>query len=371
MISLLAAYLIPWLIGSALTGFLFPVCTSASVLLLRSALALGVGFGMTSSVLFLWLLGVGEVTAGFFLLESMLGFLSLLALLFQKHRLPADPPSWSPPVSNRTMEKKFRVGFFLFLLSGSAIMVLVSLLSPHGDWDAWAIWNNRARFLFRSGPDWKASFSPLLNWSHPDYPLLLPLSIARIWFYLGRESLWVPAVTAMLFSVSVTVLLVSSLSLLRNKTQGYWGGIILLITPSFLTHGVSQFADLPLAFFFLAVLVVLHCSENLQSCRSRLLILSGLLAGFSAWTKNEGLLFVVVFLLIRSLTLFSRTKGKESWKSMIFTLAGLLPVLALVFAFKFYLAPPNDLLSLLRTDRVLTHLTDPGRYFLVLKYFFT
>ncbi len=39
-----------------------------------------------------------------------------------------------------------------------AAVVMFILASPHGEWDAWAIWNQHARFLFRGGGSdaWRA-----------------------------------------------------------------------------------------------------------------------------------------------------------------------------------------------------------------------
>ena len=144
--------------------------------------------------------------------------------------------------------------------------MLISFLYPHGNWDAWAIWNNRARFIFRAAAEyWKDGFNPLLGWSHPDYPLLLPLSIARCWFYLGAEKLWVPSAMAFIFTLITTGMLVSSLSLLKNRSQGYVAGILLLGTSFYLIHGASQYADIPLAFYFLSGIVLLSLSDQKPS----------------------------------------------------------------------------------------------------------
>lgn len=66
-------------------------------------------------------------------------------------------------------------------------LALILLASPHGEWDAWSIWNLRARFLFRA-TEAAAPFDPLLNWSHPNYPLLVPASIAGLWTWNGGEA---------------------------------------------------------------------------------------------------------------------------------------------------------------------------------------
>src|SRR5204863_2598432 len=51
--------------------------------------------------------------------------------------------------------------------------VLHGAVKPHGEWDATAIWNLRARSIVRGAPDWPAIFSPAIGWSHPDYPILI------------------------------------------------------------------------------------------------------------------------------------------------------------------------------------------------------
>ena len=64
----------------------------------------------------------------------------------------------------------------------------------------------RARFLFKSGHNLTNAFSGYYGWSHPDYPLLIPGSVARIWTYTGVQSQIAPAVVAMFFTfATVTV----------------------------------------------------------------------------------------------------------------------------------------------------------------------
>ena len=70
-------------------------------------------------------------------------------------------------------------------------------------YDAQAIWNLRARFMYRSGNAWEAAFSPLINRNfHMDYPLLVPLSVLGGWTTLGGEVLRVPSMLSMLFLYS-------------------------------------------------------------------------------------------------------------------------------------------------------------------------
>ena len=124
--------------------------------------------------------------------------------------------------------------------------MLLSLRSPLGFWDAWAIWNLRARFIVRAGSDWRDAFS-LSGWSHPDYPLLLPLSVARLWQYLGRESSVAPTAIAILFTFSTVALAWAALAILSKPSQATLAALLLLGTSALVMHGASQMADVPRA----------------------------------------------------------------------------------------------------------------------------
>ena len=63
------------------------------------------------------------------------------------------------------------------IAASCAVPVIEYLKSPHGQWDAWAIWNQKARFLFRAGEGWTASMS--IPWSAPGHPILVSLSVPR------------------------------------------------------------------------------------------------------------------------------------------------------------------------------------------------
>ena len=91
---------------------------------------------------------------------------------------------------------------------------------PHGQGDAVAIWNLRARSLSRGTPDWAAILSPAIGWSQPDYPLLLPLTVARLWSYTGSESPAIPQFVALLFFGSSVATVGVSVVHLRGATAG-------------------------------------------------------------------------------------------------------------------------------------------------------
>ncbi len=243
--------------------------------------------------------------------------------------------------------------FVLVCALGAAGWYLIH--RPHGNWDAWAIWNLRARFLHRGGEHWTAAFSPLLPWTHPDYPLLLPGAVARGWSYAGEETTLVPQLIAVLFGAATVGLLMSTLTRLRGTSQGYLGGLVLLATPYFLELTADQYADVPLAFFFLASAALFEIHDR-GIGGMRLPFLAGLLTALAAWTKNEGMLFLVVALLIRL------RAGVRRWYEMAAFLVGALPVVLVLAYFKLRLAPVNDLIAGQGAQATFARLVDVGRY---------
>ena len=156
---------------------------------------------------------------------------------------------------------------------------------PLGDWDAWAIWNQRARFFFRAGDQWQQAFAPIFY--HPDYPLLVPSSNARLWSYLGAEATWAPWLLGVLFTFATLGVLTAGLWRLRSRSQGLLAGMVLLGMVPFLQRGAWQYADVPLAFYILAAVLLLLLYDAAERPQAALLVLSGLMAGLAAWTEER------------------------------------------------------------------------------------
>jgi hypothetical protein len=333
---------------------------------LGTALGAGLGSGLSAVLLFLWMLAFGP-TRGFPLAEG--GLLVLVALAAVRRRRAGEISGRFTPDRDRTSPQLLLVIIaFLVTLSAAAAAFLSQILRhPHGEWDAWMNWDFRARMFFRGGEAWQTAFSGALPWSHPDYPVLLSSLVTRTWLYEGRETLAGPALVAGTFTFATVALLAAGLAALRFTSQGLLAGLILLSTPFFILHGTSLYADVPLGFFFLATLVCLALHERGGGATTRFAVLAGVAAGLGIWTKNEGLLFTLALvggLLIAGL---SGSGWAMSRRQLLAVGAGLLPMLLLAAGFKIGLAPPNDLLSTLNLERTFTRLTDPHRYYLVLR----
>jgi len=345
----------------------------ASDLLFRMSLSIGFGLGIFSVVLFVWrAIGVGSLVALDLVIFALLlgGFLLCRPRGVASVRQEVDGPAW--------LRRILTVAFATALCATLYSDILRMLVHPHGDgWDAFAIWNLHARFLFRGGLHWRDGFTTLIPWSHPDYPFLLPAAIAHFWTYLGHDDPHIPDTISLLFTFGTVGLLVSALSLLRGRAAAMLGGLTLLTTPFFIEQGAAQYADIPLSFFILATLALL-CADDEDSHHGltshRCLVLAGLAVGFAAWTKNEGLLFLGAALAARLLLLIRRHLNpapsqprRECWLDLTAVLAGVAPVFLVIAWFKHSVAPPGDLFSDPAT--MLQKILTPARYWAVMQWY--
>jgi hypothetical protein len=360
----LASFLLSLAIGVLITYLFLPsLGVSTAVILFRLFAGAGLGIGVTSCLYFICLVaGIPRYAPAIDLAVGAL--LGLICVALHKKRAGKGNPF------HFSVSGSFS-GFQLFLTSLFSIQLIASLFSfavaflkePHGRWDAWLIWNMRARFLYRSGEGWREAFASGLDWSHWDYPLLLPLSISRGWTYMGGESILLSAAIGFLFTLLIPGLLMSSLSLLKSRAEGAMAAMVLMGTPFFIALGASQFADIPFAFFILMTLVMLFFNGRSPSdTDAGPLILAGMACGLSAWTKNEGLLFMMMTALSLAGTTAYACGWQRSLKQTGRFVAGALPVLMVVLYFKTRISPANDLMTGFTLAAASEKLLDWNRY---------
>jgi hypothetical protein len=370
--------MMPWL------GLSLLVSVAAGILLIRwvwtgtaapwwwpLGMALGAvfGLGLSSVLLYLWMLAFGP-TPGFPLAECcLLALVTAIALVRVRReprlvtaRVRRDHPV--PP------SRLLAIAAGLALAAAAAAFLGRLRRQPHGEWDAWMNWDLRARMIFRGGEGWHAAFSNLIPWSHPDYPLMVQSLVVRSWLYAGAETLGGPALVAAAFTFGTVALLMAALAALRSASQGLVAGLVLLSTPFFIVHGASFYGDVPIGLFLLATFVCLALDGRYGEATRRFAVLAGAAAGFAMWTKNEGLTFVPAIgagILVSGLV--------SGWPAARRRLTGfglgLFPMLLVAASFKLRLAPRNDLLATLGIERTIDWLTDPRRYYLTLREFIT
>jgi hypothetical protein len=272
------------------------------------------------------------------------------ALFFLARRKPVSLPSPSDPAP--------RWLWGLLLVAGAVAVGAFfehDWRFPDGGWDAWMIWNLRARFLVRAA-DLRTVFSPdLLFWAHADYPWLVPGAVAQGFLLAGREAGAVPEAIAAAFGVLAVAVVALALARLQGERWALIGGLAILALPTFAIFVSNQQSDVPLGLYLGCAGALIALADARPDRSARLLALAGFSAGLGAWTKNEGALYAVAL----AAALLLRTRGVRA--PLAFAL-GALPAAALLIGFKRAYAPSNDLAHFSTAATLLAHAVDPRRW---------
>jgi hypothetical protein len=210
-----------------------------------------------------------------------------LALLALGMRARPERFDWrfAPPA-----RKRERASLCLaILLVGLA--ALVSSLRAMG-WDGLLNWEIKARIAFLNGGAIPLSFysDPTRPWTHPEYPLLLPLAEAWLYGWTGRANQEIAQLLFLIFFVAALGLLYVGVSRFGGRHAPWAAMAMILLAPQLIFSGQggvsSGYADFPLAVFYLAAVTLLleFCEEG----GAALALSFGLLAGALPWVKMEG-----------------------------------------------------------------------------------
>lgn len=240
----------------------------------------------------------------------------------------------------------------LIALASAWLGVINLSRRPWGDWDAIMIWNLRARFFHRVEEQFMIAFSqPVI---HTDYPLSIPLSVARLWVYQQLESPLSPQSISLLTFIAVVLIVGPVVAICRGALAGAVAVGVLLANPLLILFGTLQLADVPLGACLVAgwamVLLSMTRPTELQNSgppsRESVygLALAGLLWGCMIWIKNEGLMLLLCsgpgLLVVRSPRWWVTT-GLSAGLAL---LAGLIPFALVLILAKLSLAGSNDLI---------------------------
>lgn len=367
--SVLLALLVPVAVGFVVVSALWPSKRRPDrAFLLKACLALGWGVGVSSWTFFLWLVVAGSPGPGLLIAEAVT--FGVLLVGFGVMMLRSRPTLELPrrPVFGGVLPVALGAVFVLVVIARAVQVMAYNDLYPHGHDDAFFIWNMKARFLYRGGEDWRLifTFPPPNNEKVPlapaDYPLLLPATIARLWWYNGFETTLVPALIALVFTVASLVLLYAAVAALRGRSQGAIAGLALAATPFYIFLGSAQVADIPLCFYMLATVALFALHDSAGGTDRRWLVLAGMMAGLAGWTKNEGLLFLAVLFAVRLMVVPIRDGVQAAFREYAAFLLGLLPFLCLLLYYRIGLVPSaNYLLAAQGEQTTLERLTDGWR----------
>lgn len=191
---------------------------------------------------------------------------------------------------------------------------LYATLASLWEWDFWAIWGLKAKtFLESGGIDWRFLESRWNTFTHPDYPLLVPLNFDFVALVSGG---WNDRWIGLLYVAWGTALLLVVRALAARETSPFFAA---LVTLTLAALSVSRYVGLGegalIAFGSCGVLFVRAALDDDDAASWRN---GALMLGFAANCKNEGLALLVAVTI--AVLLFARKRVLRLWPA--FALAG-------------------------------------------------
>ena len=308
------------------------------------------GFGICSFIVFFF-------RRPMMMIEAML-LAALLFFWFRSRRISIDRyrelSAWRVPV--------LAILFALALGWSIGSRVIHVERYPNGLTDGWNIWNSHAKFLIAGGKTWSVDIQ---NTAHPDYPLLLPASVVHVWRYIGNNSPDASGFLGILFNLASIGILVATLIRLRSPVIGLLMGFVLIGTSSYANNAATEYADVPLAAYIVSAMALICLYESDESKPLGIIIFAGFMAGCAAWTKNEGMPFVLATVAVLLLPIFWSASATTR-RIAGFAVGFALPLAAIVY-FKLTIAPPNDIFGNRNSADLLAKISDSSRYLKILK----
>jgi hypothetical protein len=273
--------------GYALAPALVPVSAPRS-----ERAAWGFALGLTLLALPLppaFLLGLSPVLAIAFLVA-----LSLAAVWFFSRRDARVASTLSPREREgvRAVIQPLHLFLAALIFFGIVVYALYALAEPLWSNDYVAIWGLKGKTIFLSaGIPPRLFTDPSLGFSHPEYPLGLPLVYAAVSFLLGR---WDDHALALLFPFFQIATLLALMGWLRRRgasaTLALGAGALLAQFAPLYSAFRTGLADIPFSFaallFGSALADVLDETDPLAARRL------AFAASLAVSTKNEGLLLI-------------------------------------------------------------------------------
>lgn len=304
LLSLLTPFLISFSIGYLLIDSLFRNEKKPD-LLVHGFLAGGLGLGISAFLTFFSFVLFDSLNKSFSLSANLI----LLILLFFEKFL-AMKRSKTRAFNFKSMDIKTTSPFILILIALIPLWIQAKFY-PMGGWDAWSVWNFKAKFLLLAGDKWQNLLDPILWRSSPHYPLLLPLINVWGWIFMKTALSVTPLITSVLFTFLTTGLLFATLRHLTKNFFAVAAPLLLLTLPFYGTLATSQYCDIIIGYFVLSSLYCLLEGMKRQSCSFALL--SGLFLGILSFSKPEGMVIALLIACLGSV-LFIREKGMSSFR---------------------------------------------------------
>lgn len=190
----------------------------------------------------------------------------------------------------------------IFLVSGIALEVFYTffraLIKPLESYDAVAIYAIKSKIFYLShsvSENFLASISR--TFPHPDYPINIPLCETLSYIFMGNLNDQLVKLIFPIFYVAILVLVYYAIRRFASRTYSLIFTFILASPAQFNAFAANGYLEVPLAYYSSAGLIFLFMwFENRKEFS--FLVISAVMTAMSAWTKNEGILYCAVSMIL-------------------------------------------------------------------------
>lgn len=295
------------------------LCTQLSRWTLVAKLGLSFGLGLVTLSLTLFVASLAGATPTWWFGALEASILLVVILVFRRARLVAwlHGTAASPACSTRPWVCAFEVALVSVLTVSWTLLAAVSLVEPLVEGDVIAIWALKAKVLLHEPALTTPYFHDVSKaYSHLDYPLAWPLTMAWLWACAGAEDLQAVKALAPALLLALGALFFGLVRSRVDRANALLFTAFLMGVPMVLSQTSRLMADAPLAFF---VLAAFGCAYRwLDAGHVDDLRLAGVFAAGMIFTKREGTALFAVLLVVLMLALvaeraLARSKPVALW----------------------------------------------------------
>lgn len=357
-------------------------------LLLRLSLGLGLGLSLQSTVAYFSLLMTDSLVPGL-IVETILAVAGsvFLAVRGQKRAHVATWPDatelsqasqlsddreaaqvgfWEKLTSPIWVDRLFTLSLVISVGVLATLPVLRWVQAPHGYWDAWQMWTPKALILYQAGGEWANRLSTFET--HPSYPLLVPLTTARLWTWVGTPfHLGASFANSYAYAMSTLGVVVGATGLFGGKRAAAVAAAAIAAVPAFPAWTAAMYADLQVSFHVVALTALLAWSAATPRSAG-LVALAGVAIGGMLWSKNEGMMLAIAAFPAVAVALVTPFDWRRGGITAVCLVLATAPFLFCLFHFKLVYAPAGEMAEALLSSKTAGTLLEAERWSIVLRH---
>lgn len=204
----------------------------------------------------------------------------------------------------------------IFLLIGIIFETLYAffraLIKPIEAYDAIATFAIKSKifYLAKSIPgDYFYNLGCLFP--HVDYPLNVPLSETFVYLFLGNLNEQLVKIVFPLYFIAILGILYFGIRRFASRTYALIFTFALASIPQFNNFATNAYIDVPLSYYYLAATLFLFYWFKERDA-VEFLYISAIMTALAGWTKNEGLVYCVINIIVLAVFLLSNKKNLKS-----------------------------------------------------------